>query len=1072
MRIGILGSTELWTDDGEVLPSGGSGRRALLARLAVEAGRVVPVGRLLDDVYDTGAPAYAANALQSQISRIRATLRSVDGGHLLESHPGGYRLAVAPEDVDALLFQRLAASGQRALTNGDPHTAAPVLDEALSLWRGEALSDVGEAPFVSARRQGLDETRLTAMESRYAARLAIGDPSDLITPLKSLLAEHPSRERLRGLTMRALASVGRQAEALALFEEGRAWLADELGADPSAELSEAHLEVLRGAASAPAPSPHVPSPATGGPKLPRPAPTPITRFVGGVTELDDLVELLKTERLVTLVGPSGVGKTRRALEVATRVTGAVCVAEFADARTDAEVVQVVVNAMDIRAGGLSASAGGAVEEPDDPTSRLVAALSDTATLLVFDNCEHVLPHVASLAHTLLTSCPALRVLATSQEHLGVTGEVLRPVSPLALPDVGSPAEAAAASPAVRLFAERARAVRPGFQVDDTTVGDVVTICRTLDGLPLAIELAAARLRALSLSTVTERLADRFDVLTRGNRVAHPKHRTLRAAVSWSWDLLDDEEQRLARRFSVFSGGATLDAVEATCGGSDVADTLADLVDKSFLQVSGHRFRMLETIRTYATERLAEAEETRDVRSAHAAHFLALSIEAERHLRGADQATWLRTLSPEQENLHAALRWSVEHDTATALRLIAAATLHMWMRGQRHEWNALGATLLRKVGGTPPTGLEEEYVLCALNAMAAGPGAPDLAEGTLDRVADVVLSLTGPRHWPILTLLWPTFYGGSQGEVPHLWRFVDACRSSDEPWTSATAQVVRGYIHMHIAEPARAEPDLREGTDRLRALGDTWGQIQGLAGLAGLYSGRGDAERTLVLTSEALRLAEEIDAIEDSGELACMRGDALERLGRLEESDREYERAAVFGRRAGSREVMVWARTGSARVARLRGDLAKARRLCDLARDVATEGSVGGPAWRRQFRVLIERYRIAESEHGPRSAARRHAVALANPQSAPHLLACVGAGEVIASALAAAGEPERAAIVLGITVATRGATDVIDADGRTTVKTLRAALGDEAFTVAFTTGVTTPRADLFPTVAAAVETLRG
>lgn len=1079
MRIGILGSTELWTDGGEVLPSGGPGRRALLARLAVDAGRVVPVERLVNDVYDAGAPAYAANALQSQVSRIRSTLRSADSGHLLEFHSAGYRLALAPDDVDALLFERLAASGQRALTDGDPHTAATVLDEALGLWRGEALSDVGDAPFVTARTQSLNDTRLTATENRYAARLLIGDESNLVTPLQSLLSQHPLRERLRALTMRALASAGRPAEALSLFEEGRVLLADELGTTPSPELTDVHLAVLRGTVPSRTSFPHSPAPVIDEPlptpphpvvRATPPVPTPITRFVGDVTELDDLVTLLESERLVTLVGPSGVGKTRHALEVAARVSGAVSVAEFTAAGTDTEVIQVVLSALDIRTGGLGTSAGAPVEEPDDPMPRLVSALWGTATLLVFDNCEHVLDRVASLAHTLLTSCPTLRILATSQENLGVTGEVLRPVTPLALPETGTPAEAARDFAAIRLFADRAEAALPGFQVDEATVDDVVAICRTLDGLPLAIELAAARLRALPLTTVTERLADRFAVLTRGNRGAQPKHRTLRAAVSWSWDLLDLAEQRLARRFSVFSGGATLSAVEATCGGSEVGDVLAGLVEKSFLQVNGHRFRMLETIRTFAVERLADAGETAEVRSAHAHHYVALATEGERHLRGAGQTRWLRTLSPEQENMHAALRWAVEHDQVTALRLMAAATLHMWIRGQRHEWNAIGISLLRKVGEVPPPGLEEEYVLCTLNAMAAGPGAPGLAGEPLDRVAEIVSAMTHPRHWPILTVLWPTFYGGSHGDIPDLRRFVDACHASAEPWTSAIAQVARGYIHKHTADPTQAEPDLRQGTDRLRALGDLWGQTQGLAGLAALHLERGGSESTLTLTSEALALAEAIDAIEDVGELLCMRGEALTLLDRLHEADVEYRRAASYGRRAGSREIMVWARTGMARVARLRGDAAEARRLCDLAHDVMTEGSVGGPAWRQWFRVLVERYRIAEFEHG-RRAAQRHALDLANDRSAPHILACVGAGEVLASALVTAGEPEHAALLLGITVAARGATDVIDIDGHNTAAAIRECLGEIAFPRMFTAGTTTSHEDIFPTVTELTEALR-
>jgi predicted ATPase len=539
-------------------------------------------------------------------------------------------------------FERLAGEGRRALAAGDHLNAARLLGEALALWRGPALADVTNAPFAEVQAARLEELRMATIEDHAEARLARGDHRDLVTELPEIVAAHPLRERLRGQLMRALYGSGRQAEAIEVFEDARRTLADELGLDPSPELGNVHRAVLKAERSLA--------------EVPRAGvPAQLTSFVGR-DELKRVGDLLREARLITLTGPGGVGKTRLAIEVAGRESDEVCFVDLAPLADGAAAPQALVNALGFREGGLVPALSG----PLDSTDRLVTGLADRRILLMLDNCEHVAGDVARLARRLLTTCRGVRILVTSRERLDITGETLYPVVPLTLP----PPEVAdldmSGHPAVRLFADRAAAVRPGFTADGATIGAVLRVCRALDGLPLAIELAAARLRSLTIEEIAARLDDRFRLLSRGDRSAAPRHQTLHSVVAWSWDLLSRSEQALAARLTVFSDGATLPAAAEICGPPDdeVVDLLADLIDKSLVETSGGRYRMLETVREFCAGRLAGTGERERLRAAHAAYFLGLAQTAEPHLRGPDQLEWLAVLDAERGNLHAALRWAV------------------------------------------------------------------------------------------------------------------------------------------------------------------------------------------------------------------------------------------------------------------------------------------------------------------------------------------------------------------------------------------------------------------------------
>ncbi|MFE9357975.1 BTAD domain-containing putative transcriptional regulator [Streptomyces olivaceoviridis] len=834
MRFGILGPVEIRTDDGTPLDPGGPRPRALLTLLLLDAGRAVSVERLLDGLYGAEPPAGALGALQSQISRLRRRLAPHAG---VDAGPAGYALAVAPDTVDVHRFARLAAEGRTALTAGDHQRAAALLRDALALWRGPALPDLPDA---HADRARLEELRLAVVQDRTDAELGLGGGPELVPELRALLRERPLDERLYGQLMRALHAAGRSAEALAVFEEARRSLADELGADPSPALSALHLHLLRDGSRTPA-----------RPRLP----AQLTRFVGREPELARIDRALTDSRLVTLTGPGGVGKTRLALEAAraradgnaTRsATGAdsrpadardVCLVELAPLTDGARIPYAVLAALGVRDGFRSPAT--------DALDRLLAALADREVLLVLDNCEHLVESAARTTALLLGACPAVRVLATGRESLGITGEVLVPVPPL-------PEE-----PAVRLLLDRARAVRPDFDGH----ARVAEICRALDGLPLAIELAAARLRTLSVDELADRLHDRFRVLARGDRAKAPRHRTLRAVVEWSWELLDAAERDLASRLTVFAGGATLDAVAAVCGVPYPEDALASLVEKSFLEVSDGRYRMLETIRAFAAESLTgpgqpdatparprqpgtartnsrqpsttpsttpgdprqpsttpgePSADARRLRAAHAAYFLRLAEHAEPLLRGGGQLPWLGRLAAEQGNLDAALRYLTEAAPRDALRLTAALTWFRRLRGLHGDRVPGARALLAAVGEEPPPGLAEEYALCVMNAVS-GRGDDPADPALIARAATLMASLDGPLRLPFTVILW-SLTGGPQLSVDERVRV----QLDREPWGLALLDLGLAYQALFAGRAADAEAGFTRAWKGFRGTGDRWG----------------------------------------------------------------------------------------------------------------------------------------------------------------------------------------------------------------------------------------------------------
>ncbi|WP_338700942.1 BTAD domain-containing putative transcriptional regulator [Streptomyces sp. Q6] len=992
MRFGILGPLDVRALDGSPLDPGGPRPRALLTLLLLDAGRTVSPERLIDDLYGENPPAGAGNALQSQISRLRKRL-SLE----IEAGPAGYRLVVDPDDVDLHRFERLAREGRQSLAIGEHARAAAALREGLALWRGAAPRDLPR----------LEELRLGALQDRIEADLVLGGDADLVAEVRELIARHPLSERLYGLLMRALQAAGRPAEALRAYEEARRVLAEELGADPSPELAALHLELLQGQGQEPVRR--------------RGVPAQLTRFVGRAGELTRIDELLGEARLVTLTGPGGAGKTRLAIEAA-RSRADVCYVELAPLADGAQVPYAVLSALGVREGLRGPQSA-------DATERLMAALESRDLLLVLDNCEHVVEGAARTAGLLLATCPGLRILATSREALGITGEALCPVPPLE------------AGPAARLFRDRAAAVRPDFDGDGPArMAAIDAICTALDGLPLAIELAAARLRTLTVEELAERLGDRFRVLSRGDRTKAPRHRTLRAVVEWSWELLDVEERDLACRLTVFtagglSGGATLDAVEAICGIPYPEDLLASLSEKSFLEASQGRYRMLQTIRAFCAEHLAD-DVREELRDAHAAYFLRLAEEAEPRLRGADQLPWLERLSVERSDMDAALRHLVGSAPADGLRLMAALSWFWRLRGLAGERLSLARDLVDAVGSEPPPGLEEEYALCALNAVAG-----DGDEVRLARADRVLAGIDRQLRLPFTVVLWTLAVGPERSRDERV-----RAQVGDDPWGRALLGIGLGFQEQFAGRPAAAEALFAQALQGFRETGDRWGMANSLDQLGMFADWRGERAHALKLIDEALGYARELAAPEETADLLCRRGAVLLRSAAYEEADADFARAGDLARAAGAPEKVAGAFWGRGDAARLSGDPARAREHYEAALETSARSwySVG-----QTVHIFLGLGRTALAQG--RTEEADDWFAQARTLSTGDLTQGLERAEVAEALASRADVPERAATLLGAASALRGTLIVDDPDVTPLERRIRRMLAPEVYRKAFELG---------------------
>jgi len=666
---------------GDLVRLGGRRQRALLALLVLERGRPVAMDKLADELWAGRPPDGFRTTLRSYVSRLRGAL----GGSVVPVSGGSaYALQVAAEAVDVFRFERLAEEGRAALERGAVARAADRLRAALGLWRGPALADVADEGALRLEAQRLEELRLLALEQRVEAELDLGRAEELVDELEALVREHPFRERLWRHLMLALYRAERQADALAVYRRARAILAEELGLEPGEQLRALEQAILRQEV-----------PPVRPPQQRHNLPAPVTSFVGREAELAEIEELLAENRLVTLTGVGGVGKTRLALEAAARALGdcpgGVVFCDLASLAAPELVPRALAGALDLR----EPAQGGVLDA-------LVTRLREADLLLLLDNCEHLRDACAELAHGLLSSCPRLRILATSRAALGAAGEVDYAVQPLSLPSPGAGPQELSASDAVALFLARARAVRPQLAPDAAALATAARICAEVDGLPLAIELAAARLKALSLDEIAARLADRFRFLVAWRRLTPARHRTLREALDWSHALLSDDERTLLARLAAFRGGFTLAAAAAVCLDGDeerALDLVGRLVDASLVvaeETCGQtRYRLLETVRQYGEEQLAARGETGRIRRRHRDYMLLLveekAVGQQTRLTG-----WAEEIGRERANLRAALEWSRDAgEDEELIRLAAAVWRFWWVSGDLTEGRAWLETALER-----------------------------------------------------------------------------------------------------------------------------------------------------------------------------------------------------------------------------------------------------------------------------------------------------------------------------------------------------------------------------------------
>jgi predicted ATPase/DNA-binding SARP family transcriptional activator/tetratricopeptide (TPR) repeat protein len=959
MEIRVLGPFEMVGDDGQLMDVGGHLPQALLVVLALAEGRLVPADQLLDQVWP-GAGIADRNRLQVHISRLRKML----GSDRILTRAGGYCLKIPAGGVDAARFGQLATDGRAALRRQDAAGAARLLRQALGLWRGRPLAEFADTGFAPGMITRLEETRLTAAEDRIEAELMLGGHGELVGELESLVGEQPLRERLWGQLILALYRAGRQGDALGAYQRARAVLADELGVDPGPELRKLEAAVLGQDPALDAP---VALPAGTDEHRPGNLPAAPSALIGRAAELRAVASVLQASRLVTMTGAGGVGKTRLAIEAARSLRGryrdGVWLVELAPVGEDRAVV-----------GAAAAALGVAPEVGAGMLERLGEFLACRQALLVLDNCEHIITGAARLADSLLARCPDLQILATSRESLGVAGESVWPLQPLST-------DAAAA-----LFVARASAIAPGFPADPQAMAAVTEICARLDGLPLAVELAAARMRALAPGDILARLADQFRLLTGGSRTALPRHQTLRAVIDWSYDLLFDDERRVFEQMSAFAGPCPLEAAEQVCASSniareDVADLLARLVEKSLITAAqtsrGVRFRMLQTLAGYGRERLAARGELAAVRARHI-RWAASVADVPDSVRG---PAWFATIRESAGDIRRAMEAALAAGDPDASLGIAWGIGWFWATGGAIGspgdcWQWLTASLalpqpatarrVRALAGAELLALAQGRD----DALVYGEQAVEFGRVVGDRPA---LAFAVWLHGSALAGV----FGERERAIGLLEEAGALLEAEADDWSVGLAGLTRGVAALARRDLGQAQVLLRGAADWCAQTGDVLPRgatLRHLADLAVLRGRYGDAISALEEMLSILPAEDHPAGIIRMAQLGCLqafqgrpgqsgrwharaeaaaenqqhlhllvfacnaRGVTLRRLGRLGEAEERHVRALGLCRERSVPEGLAMAHASLGYIAELRADARAAERhhraslhaACELA----------------------------------------------------------------------------------------------------------------------------------------------
>ena len=936
-----MGPLRVTEGDDEIVIRKGISRRLLLA-LLLQSRDVVSSSALMELLWGEDLPQNPANALQIQISYLRRTLAagSIGGAQPIQTRAGGYAIDVAPEQLDLHRFEQLVAALPAGIVASDPSEITGMLDgadEALRLWRGEALADVAGEPFVAGTITRLEEMRWRCVETRLDLLLLLGRHREVTEAASDLLVAEPLRERLYEQLMLALYRSGRQADALATYDRAREHLLDELGLDPGPELQKLQVAVLAQDPALdlvplerPDPAPESADRPSPPPSLLTNVPLPATELIGRGSELARIGEMTERHRMVTLTGPGGAGKTRLAVELAR--VGPCCTVWFVDLGA--------IEMPDLVAQTVAVAIGAKIGPGQDPAESIAAMLSTECGMLVLDTCEHVLGAAGHVASAVLRRTAEVKVLATSRRALGIGGEVAWPVPPLGIapPDATDPEEIAAAA-SVQLFCARARAVRPDFTLTADNAADVAAICAALDGLPLAIELAAARVDVFEPATIRSRLRDRFELLIDGAVDASARQQTLRGTIEWSIDLLSGAQRASFARLGVFAGGFDLDAACAIGSDRDdrarddeVLDLLAGLVRHSVVVRDGpDRFRLLDTLRVYAGDLLAEldADETR---RRHALHYTGVAEALELAIRGINQGEALSRLRAEIANFRAAAEWSVVvGDLDIATRLSGALAWFWTLDGHldianHHLRQAVEFT------DAPPAARAKvlwgySLLVASLGdldeALDAGRRSTDLARESGDDAAiGAGLNAVAVAQWAL---------GDTSGSIASHDEAIDRFVAVNDIWGESVCRTLRARTAMDIDAPD-AEDLLAVAVDTAERSRDAHVIALALGLVAQRQERAGDLTVALANAQGSLRLHDSIGYLE--GAIS-----ALHLLARLETKLNDMDaacahlcRALRLGRKMQHAAAICEALEGLAILAHRENDHERAARIL-----AATEG---------------------------------------------------------------------------------------------------------------------------------------
>lgn len=936
MEVGLLGPLLVLGDDGDPMEVAGARQRTLLVLLALRPGVAVTADRLIEELWPGEAPKRPDNALQVAISKLRRTI----GDRAILTRPNGYQLAVDRAQVDGFRLEALAQAGREADRAGRPDEALAAFEEALGLWRDTPLAEFADVVTAQGAAREWIELRSGMQEDRYAVLLRQGRAAELIAELERAVAAEPYRERLAGQLMVALYRSGRQADALRAFEQARQRLAEDLGLTPGPELRAIEAAILAQDPDLDEPRHRPRTTRVGGsaPSAPIRARTNVgrarTSLVGRDGDVAAVLDQLATARLVSLVGPGGAGKTRLATAVAAELVdtspGGVWFASLEAATDASSTLTAVASAIGLTPADGLGQPGPTVTPLQE---RIVDVLALDPAVLVIDNCEQVVDAVAGFVDDLLDAVPHLRVLATSRETLRVPGEVLYPVASLALDD------------AVELFVERARAVDPGFATAPTDP-DLHSLCARLDRLPLAIELAAARMNAFTVEQVADSLPGPEVLSSGAPRIAVPRQQSLRAITAWSYDLLSDQERQVFERLAVFAGPCPLTAAAAVCADDAsapgvVAATLGRLVDKSLVVADPDgRFRLLFTLADFARERLVERGVLDALRVRHADHFRRLaevSFTDWRSPGGRSQAWWLDELAGVQDDLLAALAWSLERDDAeTAQGLAGGLAWYWWHSGQA----AAGRDRLTQAlacGGEASDRVRAAalawLVWLSFETGDSATAAAHTAEAIdLARQVDAT-ALLGMLHVVSAQVAWT---GGDVGRA--IEQYETSARISTaagDAWSLGVGGTVQAMALALRGDVAGAEHSVLDAANQLRSVGDIGTLVIALGLLAALRERREDLDGARTTLEDARAISEGHGLRASQATMSIRLGAVAARQGRLDEAEKHYGSAYDLGRATAVPRLTAIALDGLVQVHRAAGEADAARQdeeeLARLAR---------------------------------------------------------------------------------------------------------------------------------------------